>query len=46
MHRTKSVRVSPEELEQLKNHRAEQYDDGIPLGFVIAQLLNEVDVHE
>lgn len=46
MNRTKAVRVSPEELESLKKYRAEQYDDGIPLGFIIARLLDEVDVHE
>lgn len=42
MNRTKSVRLSPEELEKLKTYRNEVYDDGIPLGFVIDQLVEEV----
>jgi hypothetical protein len=46
MNRTKAVRVSPEELESLKGYRAEQYDDGIPLGYVISQLIEEVTNNE
>lgn len=46
MNRTKAVRVSPEELEQLKKYRANVFDDGIPLGFVISRLLEEVDTDE
>lgn len=46
MTRNKAIRVSPEELAKLKKYRAEKYDDGIPLGFVMAQLLDEVDADE
>jgi uncharacterized ubiquitin-like protein YukD len=41
MTRNKTVRVSDEELKLLKEYRAEQYDMGIPLGYVIKQLLNQ-----
>lgn len=41
MTRNKTVRVSVKELELLKKYRAEQYDSGIPLGYVIKQLLNQ-----
>jgi len=41
MTRTKTVRVSDEELELLKEYRVKQYDMGIPLGYVIKQLLNK-----
>lgn len=39
MTRNKTVRVSDEELELLKEYRAKQYDLGIPLGYIIKQLL-------
>jgi hypothetical protein len=40
--RTKRVRVSDEEHRQLKKYRDYEYSEGIPLGYVIAQLLDEV----
>ena len=46
MNRTTTVRVSPEELQQLKKHREEKYDSGIPLGYVIGRLLDEVNNDE
>jgi hypothetical protein len=46
MNRVKTIRVSPEELDLLKKYRDEEYDDGIPLGFVVRQLLDEVSSNE
>lgn len=46
MNRTTTVRVSPDELEQLKEYRADKYDSGIPLGYVIGRLLDEVSNRE
>jgi hypothetical protein len=40
--RTKRVRVSDEEHARLKQYRNSEYSHGIPLGFVIGQLLDEV----
>jgi len=39
--RENKVRVSDEELRQLKQYRDEYYDESIPLGFIIAELLDE-----
>jgi len=39
--REKTVRVSEEELQQLKKYRDENYHAYVPLGFVIGQLINE-----
>jgi hypothetical protein len=41
--RDKRVRVSDEEHARLKRHRDYEYAEGIPLGYVIGQLLDEVD---
>jgi len=40
--RTKRVRVSDEEHARLKEYRDDEYAEGIPLGYVIRQLLDEV----
>jgi hypothetical protein len=37
------VRVSDEEHARLKQYRDYEYSEGIPLGYVIGQLLDEVD---
>jgi hypothetical protein len=39
--REKTVRVSEEELQQLKKYRDKNYHAYVPLGFVIGQLINE-----
>ena len=39
MVRKKTVRVSDEEFRLLKKYRAQKYDRGIPLGYIIKQLL-------
>jgi hypothetical protein len=39
MVRKKTVHVSDEELRLLKKYRAQKYDSGIPLGYIIKQLL-------
>jgi hypothetical protein len=37
--RDKNIRVSDEELEDLKQYRDSEYDSSIPLGFVISELI-------
>jgi len=39
MPRKKRIRVSHEELNQLKQYRDSEYDESIPLGFVISELV-------
>jgi hypothetical protein len=41
--RKKRVRVSDEEHARLKQYRDYEFSEGIPLGYVIGQLLDEVD---
>lgn len=41
--RDKRVRVSDEEHARLKRYRDYEYAEGIPLGYVIGQLLEEVN---
>jgi hypothetical protein len=41
--REKRVRVSDEEHARLKKYRNYEYAEGIPLGYVIGKLLDEVD---
>lgn len=40
--REKRVRVSDEEHTRLKKYRNYEYAEGIPLGYVIGRLLDEV----
>jgi hypothetical protein len=37
--RTKEIRLSEEEHEQLTNYKIEEYDSTVPFGFVISQLI-------
>jgi len=39
MAREKKIRVSSEELDELKKYRDSEYDSSIPLGFVISELV-------
>jgi hypothetical protein len=41
--RQKRVRVSDEEHARLKQYRDYEYAESIPLGYVIGQLLDEVE---
>jgi len=38
--REKNVRLSEEELQKLKEYRESEYDTGIPLGFIISELVD------
>jgi hypothetical protein len=37
--REKKVRVSKRELEELKQYRDNKYDEAIPLGYIISELI-------
>ena len=41
--RDKRVRVSDKEHTELKQYRDHEYAEGVPLGYVIGQLLDEVN---
>lgn len=43
MSRKKKVRVSDEELEDLKSYRDSEYDSSIPLGFIIGELVSDAN---
>lgn len=42
MQREKRVRLSKEELDNLKQYRDKHYDSSIPLGYVIGELTNDI----
>jgi len=43
MVREKNIRVSDEELQRLKKYRDEEYDSSIPLGYIIGELIEDVE---
>jgi len=43
MVREKNIRVSDEELQRLKKYRDEEYDSSIPLGYIIGELVEDVE---
>lgn len=43
MAREKKIRVSEEELELIKEYRNNKYDETIPLGFVISNLVKDAN---
>ena len=41
MPREKRIRVKEEELEKIKEFRDKNYDESIPLGFIISELVED-----